>query len=67
MHLSGNVYGLALIHALAAADQLEGTAPGSHPKFGVPQVGVKPKLGVGRNEKCPCGSGKKFKRCCKDQ
>ena len=19
---------------------------------------------VGRNEKCPCGSGKKFKRCC---
>ena len=22
-------------------------------------------LKVGRNEKCPCGSGKKFKRCCK--
>lgn len=20
--------------------------------------------GVGRNDKCPCGSGKKFKRCC---
>lgn len=20
---------------------------------------------VGRNESCPCGSGKKFKRCCK--
>lgn len=19
---------------------------------------------VGRNERCPCGSGKKFKRCC---
>lgn len=19
---------------------------------------------VGRNEQCPCGSGKKFKRCC---
>jgi uncharacterized protein YchJ len=19
---------------------------------------------VGRNDKCPCGSGKKFKRCC---
>ena len=19
---------------------------------------------VGRNEKCPCGSGKKFKHCC---
>jgi len=22
---------------------------------------------VGRNERCPCGSGKKFKKCCKDQ
>lgn len=22
------------------------------------------KLGVGRNEPCPCGSGKKFKKCC---
>lgn len=21
---------------------------------------------IGRNEKCPCGSGKKFKQCCKD-
>jgi hypothetical protein len=21
----------------------------------------------GRNEACPCGSGKKFKRCCMDQ
>ncbi|MEK4221673.1 SEC-C metal-binding domain-containing protein [Bacillus sp. FSL W8-0116] len=19
---------------------------------------------VGRNDKCPCGSGKKYKRCC---
>jgi SEC-C motif domain protein len=24
--------------------------------------GVKPK--VGRNDQCPCGSGKKFKKCC---
>jgi len=22
---------------------------------------------VGRNEKCPCGSGKKFKKCCWDK
>jgi len=22
---------------------------------------------VGRNELCPCGSGKKFKRCCLDK
>ncbi len=24
----------------------------------------KPKMKVGRNERCPCGSGKKFKTCC---
>ena len=24
----------------------------------------KPKLDIGRNSPCPCGSGKKFKRCC---
>ena len=22
------------------------------------------KMKIGRNEKCPCGSGKKFKKCC---
>ena len=22
---------------------------------------------IGRNESCPCGSGKKFKKCCKDE
>ncbi|MCA9583063.1 MAG: SEC-C domain-containing protein, partial [Myxococcales bacterium] len=27
-----------------------------------PVVRATPK--VGRNEACPCGSGKKFKRCC---
>jgi len=21
---------------------------------------------IGRNDKCPCGSGKKFKKCCKE-
>jgi len=34
---------------------------------GVPQTPVKresPK--VGRNDPCPCGSGKKFKKCCGD-
>ncbi len=27
-------------------------------------VAVNPYKGVGRNDSCPCGSGKKFKRCC---
>lgn len=36
-------------------------------KFGIPptarQVGRRPPR-VGRNEPCPCGSGRKFKHCC---
>jgi uncharacterized protein YecA (UPF0149 family) len=23
-----------------------------------------PRIKVGRNEPCPCGSGKKYKKCC---
>ncbi len=29
-----------------------------------PQTAVKPENKVGRNEPCPCGSGKKYKNCC---
>src|SRR3954464_1495897 len=29
-----------------------------------PQSGVDPFKGVGRNDPCSCGSGKKFKKCC---
>ena len=32
----------------------------SAPTTGVKRTGTK----VGRNQRCPCGSGKKFKRCC---
>lgn len=28
------------------------------------QTALRPKKKIGRNELCPCGSGKKFKRCC---
>jgi hypothetical protein len=28
---------------------------------------INPFKGVGRNDPCPCGSGKKFKRCCLDK
>jgi preprotein translocase subunit SecA len=27
-------------------------------------INVKPASGVGRNDLCPCGSGKKYKKCC---
>lgn len=32
----------------------------------IPGLSVKPQVprGTGRNDPCPCGSGKKFKRCC---
>lgn len=30
-----------------------------------PYVRQAPK--IGRNELCPCGSGKKYKKCCKEQ
>ncbi|MFH0774511.1 MAG: PBPRA1643 family SWIM/SEC-C metal-binding motif protein [bacterium] len=29
-----------------------------------PQKPVKAQAKVGRNEPCPCGSGKKYKKCC---
>jgi uncharacterized protein len=29
-----------------------------------PETYVRPEPKVGRNEPCPCGSGKKYKKCC---
>lgn len=37
--------------------------PGKKPGMASPHVRRQPK--IGRNEKCPCGSGKKNKKCCK--
>jgi uncharacterized protein YecA (UPF0149 family) len=34
------------------------------PRPAVPPPPPKPTYHAGRNEKCPCGSGIKFKRCC---
>jgi len=31
-----------------------------------PRPGPLTRQPAGRNEPCPCGSGKKFKRCCKE-
>ena len=30
------------------------------------EVGVRTEPKIGRNEPCPCGSGKKYKKCCDD-
>ena len=32
--------------------------------FGEPHTETAPKWKVGRNDPCPCGSGKKYKKCC---
>jgi len=33
-------------------------------KYGVDLVITQPDKKVGRNDPCPCGSGKKYKNCC---
>lgn len=33
-------------------------------EYVAPEPMVRAEAKVGRNEKCPCGSGKKYKRCC---
>jgi preprotein translocase subunit SecA len=52
--------------AAAAQAGAEGEAgpaePGRRPRSGQQPVRVGPK--IGRNEPCPCGSGKKYKKCC---
>jgi preprotein translocase subunit SecA len=45
--------------AQGAGDAAEGAAP-PPPKAQPVRRGRK----VGRNEPCPCGSGKKYKKCC---
>jgi len=37
--------------------------PPSREEISKPQTFVRNERKVGRNEKCPCGSGKKFKHC----
>ena len=34
------------------------------PASGASEPAINPFKGVGRNDPCPCGSGKKFKKCC---
>ncbi|MBO7622282.1 MAG: SEC-C domain-containing protein [Victivallales bacterium] len=47
------------VTALLAPPQKE---TGEMPERGKPIVREEPK--VGRNDPCPCGSGKKYKKCC---
>ncbi len=45
----------------------EAARPGAGPKPAAPPSAVAARrkaVKVGRNDPCPCGSGKKYKRCC---
>ncbi len=53
---------IALLAALAAKN---GPTTRQEPVKPAEPV-VLAKAPAGRNESCPCGSGKKFKRCCKE-
>lgn len=48
----------------AAEGEEEAWAAGLLPEEGDHQPYVNPWRDVGRNDPCPCGSGKKFKKCC---
>lgn len=61
---------IALVAALACAGACSGgvalktdlgAGPGKRSRLRAP---ARPLYRAGRNEPCPCGSGKKFKRCC---
>ncbi|WP_342528183.1 SEC-C metal-binding domain-containing protein [Chryseomicrobium sp. FSL W7-1435] len=43
---------------------LKGHTPGALFQEEKQQTPIQPPTEIGRNEKCPCGSGKKYKKCC---
>jgi preprotein translocase subunit SecA len=56
-----------MVASKAAAEGLVGGAEGGaaarQPGGQAAAVAANPYAGVGRNDPCPCGSGKKFKKC----
>ncbi|MEC9084835.1 MAG: SEC-C metal-binding domain-containing protein, partial [Pseudomonadota bacterium] len=54
-----------LRHEQASAAQAEGEGDdGQQAQQATPETFVRQERKVGRNEPCPCGSGKKDKQCC---
>ena len=49
----------------SATSEAEGDKPaGQQGQAAIPETFVRQERKVGRNEPCPCGSGKKYKQCC---
>ena len=63
----GELSGWYAFSDAAQQDQALWTSSPGHGRLAfadAPQPVVDPFKGVGRNDPCPCGSGKKFKKCC---
>jgi hypothetical protein len=65
--LAENVGRFALDLWNAPLDEIIALLPERAPEQPIAGVPVRAAPKVGRNELCPCGSGKKFKRCCADR
>ncbi|HSK03615.1 MAG TPA: SEC-C metal-binding domain-containing protein, partial [Kofleriaceae bacterium] len=65
--LAENVGRFALELWTAPLDEVIALLPERAPEQPIAGVPVRAAPKVGRNELCPCGSGKKFKRCCADR
>lgn len=50
------------IEASTTEEQQQTNEPGQEKRAVAPIINAEPK--VGRNDACPCGSGKKYKKCC---
>jgi SEC-C motif-containing protein len=51
-------------HEISRFSKLDGEWFYVDGKLVVPRTATREQAKVGRNEPCPCGSGKKFKKCC---
>ncbi|MBF0379575.1 MAG: SEC-C domain-containing protein [Magnetococcales bacterium] len=61
--LLANIFG-TLPHAIETLTAFGTEMAAENKEFLIPPQTVSNKKKIGRNEPCPCGSGKKFKKCC---
>ncbi len=55
---------MARYHEVATFDKIDGNWHFTEGEPGVNKPVVREEPKVGRNDPCPCGSGKKYKKCC---
>lgn len=57
---TGRIYQLDAVEAMSQEERRY-----LKPMEVAPTILQRKRMRVGRNDPCPCGSGKKFKRCCR--